>query len=130
MKKYLFIVLLLVWAILLVAMHLVTFDLFGDNLWFHYVIAGAFLLAQLIDIVILHRIQNKAWGPVVCFFTYLVLFVSVSWIFASAVAMHDPSPQGLTIWCIVLDFIGMCFCFFCWFTRRKKNSNSVRHYKT
>ena len=122
MKKLVIIMLFFLWAIMFAAMHLVTFDLFGDNLWFHYAIAGALLFAQLIDIVILHRNNKKAWGLFVSFFAYLILCVTESCFFASAVAMRDPSPQGLTKWCIVLDLIGVCYCFFCWFTSRKKDS--------
>lgn len=120
MKKLVVFLALFLWAIMFVAMHLVTFDLFGDNLWFHYLIAGALLIAQLLDVVILQKTHKKVWGYFFFSIIYFILCITASWFFVSAIAMHDPSPQGLTIWCIILDLIGGSCCILMWHTIRKR----------
>ena len=120
MKKILVFAILFLWSIMFGAMHLVTFDLFGDNLWFHYVIAGSLLLAQLAVVVILQRTHKNAWCLFICFLVYFIFCIVAAWFLASAVCLHDPSPQGLTIWCIILDLAGACFCFFNWLNVRNK----------
>ena len=121
MKRILFILaLLLIWLFMFVAMHLVTFDLFGDNLWFHYVIGCVLLVAQLVVVRIIRKTQKKEWGYAAFSFVYLILCITVTCFYTSGIAMHDSSPQGLTIWCIILDLTGACYCILKWGADRKK----------
>ena len=83
----------------------------------------ALLFAQLLDVVILQKTHKKVWGYSAFSSIYFVLCITETWFFASAIAMHDSSPQGLTIWCIILDLIGACYCILKWNTVRKKTNS-------
>ncbi len=117
MKKAFSIMLLCLWAIFFLAMHLSCFDLFGDNLWFYYVIAGVLLFCQFLVITAIHRYSKARWIHMTCFAVYSVASCAGIFVLGSAFAMHDPSPHGLTIWCLFLDVIGGCYCI----SRQQKN---------
>ena len=101
---------LILWLILILAMHLACFDLFGDNLWYCYVIAGVLLSLQFASIAGLHKLRKIKWVYLPCFVLYSFGGCIVIYFLASALAMHDPSPQGLAIWCLLLDIIGAVYC--------------------
>ena len=126
MKKLLVFVLPPLWLLAFAVMHLACFDLFGDDWWFHYVLAGLLLLAQLALVLLIRRRGAAAWASAVAFVLYAALGAAAIWFLAASAAARDPSPQGLTRWCLLLDLTGAAFCAGMWIRARKKAAGDGR----
>ena len=97
---------LFVWEILVLAHHLICFDMLFANSWYMYVCAIVFAMLQY-AILSLSRVKRVKWLQIMCCVIYCFLFIRKV-VHIAEILHYERVLYGLQVLCAVINAIGAC----------------------
>ncbi len=113
-KRFITILLLVLWCIFFLGMQLACFDVFEDNLWYFYFLALGFFLLQFF--IVMYYYKNKSWVIVLFAIVYgsALLFKDCYFVVNVLCPFFSGSPVGLHILSLLCDLTGFVICCLCY----------------